>query len=74
MPNKMFAERLNAELDTMDLPTPLNERSAAVSKWLKIPVSKADSILNGMVPEPEVVQRLADELEVTASWLIGENN
>lgn len=71
---KSFAERLHLELDQIDFPTRLDERVEAFSKLMDIPRFKAESILNGAtMPEPELLKRLAEELEVTEAWLLGED-
>lgn len=74
MSNKLFAERLNKELDAIGVPPRSDERIEAFSKLVKIPKFKAEAFLNGItVPEPAVLNRIADEFEVNPDWLIGKS-
>lgn len=74
MIHKLFAERLNQELDNIELPKALNDRVEALSKLLKIPKFKAEAFLTGqMLPDAETFQTLTQELEVDKSWLLGED-
>ncbi|MCA0402647.1 MAG: hypothetical protein LCH30_02505 [Proteobacteria bacterium] len=74
MPNKQFAERLNKELDSIGLPTNSQERINALARLIKIPKFKAEAFLNGSyVPDAPTLQMLAEELEVSADWLIGKD-
>ncbi|CDZ77507.1 hypothetical protein BN59_01790 [Legionella massiliensis] len=75
MSNKILAERLNKELDTIGVPPRSDERIDAFSKLVKIPKFKADAFLNGIsVPDPVVLNRIADEFEVNPDWLIGKSD
>ena len=75
MSNKLFAERLNRELDTIGVPILEMERIDVFAKLLHIPKFKADAILHGItVPHGELLQKLADELEVNPDWLVGRSN
>lgn len=72
MSNKKFIERLNKELNSMGMPEPAMERVNALSKLLKIPKFKAESMLNGHAdPKDPAILALARELEVSVDWLIG---
>lgn len=72
--NKTFSNRLNQELDKMELPKPHQERIEAFSKLIKVPHFKAESILNGHVPGDVFIQeKIANELEVEFKWLLGED-
>lgn len=72
MSQKIFAERLNQELDAIDFPTKQDERIEAFSKLIKLPKFKAELLLNGNAhPEPDLLQHIADELEVNPDWLTG---
>lgn len=74
MPNKLFAERLNKELDAIGVPPRSEERINAFSKLIKIPKFKAEAFLNGIsIPDMTVLCRIADEFEVNADWLIGKS-
>jgi hypothetical protein len=44
---KQFSERLNKILDELDMPVPIRERAALLSKMLDIPRQQAFSILDG---------------------------
>ncbi len=70
--NKQFADRLNQELDKIDVPKPLDERIDAFSKLIHVPRFKAETILSGHIPsEPELIDRIVHELEVDRDWLLG---
>jgi len=73
MPDKKFSERLNKELDSIGVPSLQQERIDALAKLLKIPKFKAESMLNGIIPNLESLTHLAKELEVNTDWLIGKN-
>ncbi|KTD21477.1 hypothetical protein [Legionella israelensis] len=75
MPNKRFSERLNNELDTIGVPQSTSERIDAFAKLLKVPKFKAEALLNGMtVPDEPLLSAIAEELEVSADWLIGKSD
>ncbi len=74
MSHKRFAERLNHELDSIGLPSTRNERIDAFAKMLKLQRFKAESLLNGMtLPQEPLLSQLAEELEVSVDWLLGNN-
>lgn len=73
MTNKLFAERLNKELDAIDVPAQNLERIEAFAKLVKIPKFKAEAFLNGVyVPDPVLLEQIAEVLEVKGDWLIGK--
>lgn len=73
MLNKRFSERLNKELDNIGVPESHIERIHALSKLIKIPKFKAESLLNGAIqPDTALLNTLAQEFEVNADWLIGK--
>lgn len=75
MLNKRFSERLNKELDNIGVPEETNERIEVLSKWLKVPKFKAESLLNGITnPDDALLTALAEELEVNADWLVGKSD
>lgn len=75
MIHKLFSERLNQELDNIELPKATNDRIEALSKLLKIPRFKAEAFLSGqMLPDEETFETIIEELEVDKSWLLGEDN
>jgi len=74
MGNKQFAERLNRELDAIGVPLRSDERIGVFAKLLKVPRFKAEAYLNGItVPEPKLINALAEEFEVDAEWLVGKS-
>ncbi|KTD21044.1 hypothetical protein [Legionella londiniensis] len=75
MGNKQFAERLNKELDDMGVPQRRDERIEIFSKLIKVPRYKAEAILNGYTNlEPALLDQLAEELEVSPQWLLGQSD
>ena len=73
MINKKFSERINDELDKMDVPQQIDERIEIFSKLLKVPRFKAETILKGHIPPEEALRvKIAEELEVEFEWLISE--
>ncbi len=73
MPNKLFAERLNKELDAIGAPARSIERIAVFAKLIKIPKFKAEAFLDGItVPDAQLLQQIAEEFEVDCEWLIGK--
>lgn len=75
MPNKVFADRLNQELDNIGLPQHEPERIEAFSRLIKTPRFKAESILHGqLIPDHEILESIAHELEVSVDWLLGKDH
>lgn len=75
MNTRIFAERLNQGLDEIGVPTLVSERIDIFAKLLDVPKFKAEAILNGrLVVAPDVLQKIAQELEVSTFWLIGERD
>jgi hypothetical protein len=74
MTNKVFSERLNHELNSIGMPERIDERIVTFSKVFKMPRYKSEAILNGNVlPDTELLQKLAIELEVSTAWLLGDD-
>ncbi|OGV29914.1 MAG: hypothetical protein A3E88_02275 [Legionellales bacterium RIFCSPHIGHO2_12_FULL_35_11] len=74
MTNKVFSERLNHSLNEIGMPERIEERVATFSKIFKTPKFKSQEILNGnLIPDTELLQKLADELEVSTAWLLGKD-
>lgn len=74
MANKLFAEKLGSELDSLGMPERLDERISAFSEFLNIPKFKAEAYLSGIfLPDEQLLQTLATELEVNPEWLIGKS-
>jgi hypothetical protein len=70
---KHFAERLNYCLNDTGAPAHVRERAVILSKMIDIPKQQAWAFLEGqMLPEPEMLQRIANEFEVDPKWLCGE--
>lgn len=75
MLNKRFSERLNKELDSIGVPESTVERIDVLSKLLKVPKFKAESLLNGNTsPNEAIVNTIAQELEVNVDWLLGKSD
>lgn len=75
MSNKRFSERLNNELDDIGVPQRSDERVEVFAKLIKVPRFKAEAILNGNTTiEAPLLDLLADELEVSADWLLGKSD
>jgi hypothetical protein len=75
MLNKRFSERLNKELDSIGVPESTVERIDVLSKLLKVPKFKAESLLNGITnPNEAIVNTIAQELEVNVDWLLGKSD
>jgi hypothetical protein len=74
MTNRQFSEKLNQELDSIDVPMREDERLEAFSKMFHIPKFKADAILHGVyLPDEKLLHAIADEFEINADWLIGKS-
>ncbi len=75
MNGRIFAERLNQSLDEIGVPTLVSERIDIFAKLLDIPKFKAEAILNGrLVVSPDILEKIAQELEVSSDWLLGEQD
>lgn len=73
MTNKIFADRLNAELDEIGMPQRIDERIASFAKFIDLPRFKAQAVLNGTtIPDEKVLAFLARQLEVSELWLLGK--
>ncbi|MBA3537726.1 MAG: hypothetical protein H0T84_14140 [Tatlockia sp.] len=74
MPNKLFAERLNKELDAIGAPPRSFERIEVFAKLVKIPKFKAEAFLDGItIPDAILLERIAEEFEVNPEWLMGKS-
>jgi len=68
-----FAQRLNSCLDETGAPVQIRERAAILSKLIDIPKQQAWCLLEGQqLPDPELLQKIADEFEVDPQWLSGD--
>ncbi|MDF1757679.1 MAG: hypothetical protein P1U74_05220 [Legionellaceae bacterium] len=74
MTRKVFSERLNNELNSIGMPERMDERVVTFSKVFKTPKYKSEAILNGnIIPDSELLKQLAEELEVSTAWLLGDD-
>jgi hypothetical protein len=74
MANKVFSERLNNELNAIGMPERLDERVITFSKVFKTPRFKSEAILSGKItPDKDLLLKLAEELEVSTAWLLGDD-
>lgn len=74
MSNKKLTERLNHELDEIGVPTLMTQRVQVCSKLFKLPKFKIEALLHGVVAfDCNSMQKIADELEVSINWLMGED-
>ncbi|KTD31095.1 MULTISPECIES: hypothetical protein [Legionella] len=71
MSNKQLSERLNRELDAIGVPGLIGERIQVCSKLFRLPKFKAEALLNGVAVDPKSMEKVADELEVSVDWLLG---
>ncbi|CEK09244.1 hypothetical protein [Legionella hackeliae] len=74
MPNRRLSERLNKELDVIGVPSLLSERVKACTKIFNLPSVKTEAVLNGIEVDPNAMQTIAQELEVSVDWLLGRKN
>jgi hypothetical protein len=75
MSNRIFAERLNAELDDIGMPLRVDERIETFSKFIELPRFKAQAVLNGNeIPNEEILTFLSNQLEVSVAWLLGKDD
>jgi hypothetical protein len=75
MPNRVFSDRLNKELDNIGVPPASMERIDALAKILKVPKFKAEALLNGLTnPDETLLKTLSEELEVNSAWLLGKTD
>ncbi len=73
--HRQFAERLNKELDGIGVPPRTDERIEVFAKLVKIPKFKAEAFLDGItLPDPAILNLIAQELEVDPDWLIGKSD
>jgi hypothetical protein len=70
---KLLNERLNHELDEIGVPALMTERVQVCSKLFNLPKFKIEALLNGVVVfDSSTLQKIADELEVSMNWLMGD--
>ncbi|WP_412757812.1 hypothetical protein [Legionella bozemanae] len=71
MSNKKLTERLHYELDELGVPALMTERVQACSKMFELPKFKIEALLHGVALDNTIMQKIADELEVSTDWLFG---
>lgn len=70
---KSFAQELNKSMDEMEAPANIRERAVILSKILQIPKQQAWGLLEGQIfPDEELLQRIANELEMNIKSLTPE--
>lgn len=71
---KQFSEQLNKCLDDLEIPANARERAVILGKMLDIPKQQAWSLLEGqMMPDSALLQKIADELEVSVDIFMKES-
>lgn len=70
---KHFAERLNQCLSETGAPQSVRERTSILNRVLDISKHQAWNLLEGQqFPDPDLLQKIAEEFEVDVRWLSGE--
>ena len=74
MSKRIFADRLNAELDEIGMPLNQEERAESLAKLLDLPKFKAQAMLNGLdLTDDQTLITLAELLELSGDWLLGKD-
>lgn len=72
---KVFSQRFNRELYTMELPDDLAEKTKAIAKVFSVTRHMANAMIFGnIVPPQEQLERIAQILDVCPKWLSGETD
>lgn len=75
MNSKVFSERFNRELTTLDLPEEQHDKIKAVSKVFDISRHLANALILGhLFPSEAQLERIAEVLEVCPQWLCGNSD
>ena len=75
MTHRQFSERLNQELDNIEVPEREAERIDAFSIMFHLPKFKAEAILHGVyLPDETLLQAIANEFEINPDWLLGKSD
>lgn len=75
MSYRIFRERLEKSLNGIGFPNCHDERVKAFSKIFRISKHTSASILNGtVIPKIDTLNLIAEELEVSPDWLIGNTD
>ncbi len=73
MNSKVFAQRFNRELASLDFPEDLTEKVKAVAKVFGVTRHMANAMIFGQIlPSGEQMQAIAQTLEVCPEWLSGK--
>jgi hypothetical protein len=73
MPN-VFKQRFNKLLDEAEVPTEQSARIEAVARIFALKRHQVAAMLNGKIPDQDLLERIAGEFEVKATWLHGQDN
>lgn len=69
--NREFVAKLKQCLDESGTPNNPRERASILSKILHIPKHQAWAYLEGQqMPEPDILEMIAQEFEVETNWLM----
>lgn len=72
MNSKIFAQRFNRELASLEFPDDLTEKIKAVAKVFGVSRHLANAMIFGqMLPSEEQLNKIAQVLEVCPEWLKG---
>ena len=72
MNSKLFAQRFNRELALLGFPEDLNEKIKAITKVFSVNRHIANGLIFGhFLPQADLLENIAAELEVCADWLSG---
>lgn len=73
MNSKVFAQRFNRELASLDFPEELTEKIKAVAKVFDVSRHMANAMIFGQIaPSEEQLNAIAQTLEVCPDWLSGK--
>ncbi len=72
---KVFTQRFNRELLSMELPEELSEKTKAIAKVFQVTRHMANAMIFGhIVPPKDQLERIAEILDVCPKWLGGETD
>ena len=72
---KVFSQRFNRELASMDLPDDLNEKIKAIAKVFSVTRHLANAMIFGhLLPSEEQLDRMAEIFDVCPQWLGGKTD
>lgn len=73
MNSKVFAQRFNRELASLDFPEELTEKIKAVAKVFNVSRHMANAMIFGQIlPQEDLLNTIAQTLEVCPEWLSGK--